>query len=185
MRKYHRWVMTVFGILLLYWSLSGLTLAIYDTTDPSQTWAMDGGGTGPVGSGATYPQLPEADFARLLNIAAAAANAQAPGAPITAMELRSAGGRLQSLVTVTGAHAGVLAFDALSGAPLSNGGASRGSLHNQLKNWHRGNIVGIAGVLLAIVTGCALLFLIVSGLVVYFLMWKARSRTGRQRLFWA
>src|SRR5438105_1029931 len=123
MRKYHRWIMTVFGVLLLYWSVSGLILAVYDTTDPTQTWAMDGGGTGPVGSGATFPKLPEADFARLLNIATAAAQTAAPDAPITAVELRMVDNRLQSLVTVTGARRGVLAFDAQSGTPLANGGA--------------------------------------------------------------
>ena len=46
MRKWHRWVMTVFGIVLSHWVSSGLIMAVYDATDVNQVWAKEGGGPG-------------------------------------------------------------------------------------------------------------------------------------------
>ena len=46
MRDWHRWIMTVFGVVLAYWVIAGLTTAIYDANDRTQVWALQGGGPG-------------------------------------------------------------------------------------------------------------------------------------------
>ncbi|MGA3158610.1 MAG: hypothetical protein ABSE43_13655, partial [Steroidobacteraceae bacterium] len=46
MRTWHRWIMTVVVVALSYWVGSGLLMAIYDATDATQVWAIEGGGPG-------------------------------------------------------------------------------------------------------------------------------------------
>jgi len=186
MRKFHRWIMTVFVLLTTYWSVSGLTLAIYDLTDKNQTWAFDGGGHGPDNSDATTPRLPAPQLATLLVESVKIARATDPGAPVMAAELRMNGGVVEGLVDLGGAAPRELVIDTTTGRPVADTAppTTYATLHSRIKDWHRGNIIGNTGVWLALATGVALLTLIVSGVIVYGTMLAARFRIGRRALFW-
>lgn len=201
MRKWHRWVMTVFAILFVYWSTSGLTLAIYDLTDAQQGWA-DGGGPGlrPVVN-ANHAVLPAESVASSMTAAIATAQRIAPSEPITAVELRQGASGVQASVDIGGAQARTLKLDLLSGVLLTNTpiqrmvGGSPGmgarapgaprNLHAAIKDWHRGNIVGLWGVGVAMFTGIALLVMSVTGIWLYFSLWRRRRAVGRSAFFWS
>ncbi len=186
MRKFHRWIMTVFVLLTTYWALSGLTLAIYDVTDKNQTWAFDGGGSGAAGSNATTPRLPQAQLAGLLVASVKIARAADPGAPLTAAALRFENGEVQGVVDFAGGTPRELVVDPARGQILADTPppAQLSDMHSRIKAWHRGNIIGNTGVWLALATGLALLCLIVTGSIVYGTMLAARWRIGRRALFW-
>lgn len=190
--------MSVFAILLLYWACSGLTLAIWDLTDSTQGW-NDGGGPGarPLGR-ADDLALPANDIGTKLAAAAQAARAAAPGAPLTSIELRAAPAGTQGVVAIGGDTPRTLSFDMQSLALLSSFPAaslanpptrdvpgSGQAIHNSIKSWHRGNIVGTWGIAVAIFTGLIAITLALSGIWMYFSMWRRRSNGGRRAFFWS
>ncbi len=44
MQQRHRRTMSIFGVLLCYWVLSGLAIALHNANDAAQVWAGLGGG---------------------------------------------------------------------------------------------------------------------------------------------
>lgn len=204
MRTLHRWIMTVTVILLLYLALSGLLLQGLDLIvlgQPGPKHAADLKSIrefafGPpyfsvlTGVDETAPTLAEADLPAALNVAFAATRRLIPDGPLTSMEVRRAGDILQ-VVVIAGASdatARELTFDARSGELMEDRPAARPadpqSTHDAIKDWHRGNIVGITGVWLNFGTGTALLLLCISGIWIYFQMQRRRRRTGRHGWFW-
>jgi len=186
MRRYHRWLMTVVMVLMTYWSVSGLTLAIYDFTDKNQTWAFDGGGVGAPGSNTDTPQLPPTKLATLLLSSVKFARAIDPGAPLTAAALRMQDGNVLGVVDFGGATPRELVLDPTSGKLFADTPPKDqlNELHSRIKSWHRGNVIGTTGVWLALLTGLGLLGLIVTGTILYGTMLAARIRLGRRALFW-
>ncbi|MGC3982162.1 MAG: PepSY domain-containing protein [Steroidobacteraceae bacterium] len=200
MRTLHRWVMTVFAVLFVYWAGSGITLAVFDLTDDKQQWT-DGGGPGlrPKLNN-DLPVLPAAQVGKQVATAIQAAHAAAPGETLTAVELRMTAAGEQVTVDVGGAQPRTLMFDVSSGALLSttpiamaadmasgmaaNPVTSR-NWHVVLKNWHRGNIVGTWGVGVAMFTGIALLLMTLSGIYLYFSLWRRQRASGRNSFFWS
>ncbi len=209
MRNLHRWVMTVFAVLFVYWSVSGLTLGIYDLADAEQGWS-DGGGPGarPTGKPGATPIASEA-VGTSVTMAVVAARNLAVSEPITALELRQTESGLQTTIDIGGAQARTLKFDAqgallstMPAAPMGALGAMGGPLggmpmpgmggpgngtnfHSVIKNWHRGNIVGDWGVGVALFTGIALLLMIVTGVWLYLNMWQRRRAASRSGFFWS
>lgn len=57
-------------------------------------------------------------------------------------------------------------------------------LHRWLIQLHRGDVLGLPGVWLSIVCGCALLFLIVTGTTLYLRTLRARRSRNRREIFW-
>ncbi|HTP38772.1 MAG TPA: PepSY-associated TM helix domain-containing protein [Steroidobacteraceae bacterium] len=199
MRKLHRWLMSVVAVLLLYWACSGLTLAIFDATDASQGW-NDGGGPGARPLGRTGDiALPARGMGERLAAIASAARALAPDAPLTSIELRSEPDGLRGVVAIGGASPRTLTFDpdgprllgsssavaSLANPPARNVPGSGQAIHNAIKSWHRGNVVGTWGVAVAIFTGLCALVLALSGVWMYFSLWRRRARAGRRAFFWS
>jgi hypothetical protein len=193
MRKWHRWIMTVFCVLLTYWVGSGLMMALYDATDPTQVWAIEGGGPG----------------ARLTDAARTAQPIPTPVAlthgitgglskigtmPVASVDLRMVGSspRLQ-LAEVSGERSTMRRFYADTGAPMSDAVADgetgakpppNVAFRNYLKSWHRGNIAGLFGQFLGLFTGLGLIGLIVTGTLLYFDLWNRRRGVGKAGFFW-
>ncbi|MFT3905908.1 MAG: PepSY-associated TM helix domain-containing protein [Steroidobacteraceae bacterium] len=193
MRRWHRWVMTVFVLTLSYWSVSGVIMALYDATDATQVWAIEGGGPG----------------ARLTDKAPAAQSVPAPATlasgidtalraaarlPIASVDYRMTGDipRLQ-LAEANGSRDTELRFYAATGEPMTalvadgNPDAPQPAnviLRNTVKMWHRGNVIGLPGQFIGLFTGLALIVLVVTGVWMYLQIWKARRRSGKGAFFW-
>jgi hypothetical protein len=192
MRKWHRWVMTVFGIVLSYWVSSGLIMAVYDATDVTQVWAKEGGGPGARLNDAAVnaAAIPRPDA-----VAAGVRAAQATlgNLAVASVDLRMIGAiaRLE-FADSSGDPATMGRFYAETGAPMTQqvadgeGGRDPDYVlkRTTLKAWHRGNIAGMTGQVLGLLAGLSLAILGVTGVILYFKLWNARRATGRRRFFW-
>jgi hypothetical protein len=101
------------------------------------------------------------------------------------VELREIDGTPQAVVTLAGSQPRTLVINTSNGAlaPAEVENNAR-SLHDTVKAWHRGNIIGAAGVWINAVTGTALLALCITGIVLYFRMLAQRRKVGRNGLLW-
>ena len=125
------------------------------------------------------------DLAEALQRIYLAGNAAAAPDPVAIVQLVRRDSAPLGLVTTGGRHPRVLAFD-LQGQPVGGDGdhdRQRGNgyfadWHQVVKRMHRGDIIGVhAGRYLALANGCALLYLAVSGFVMFY--GGARPRLGR------
>jgi len=184
--------MTIFGVLLAYWALSGLTMAIYDATDHNQIWAIEGGGPGARLTDdaiTALPIAPPATYTPGINKALA----QAGTMPIASADLRMVGNvaRVQ-FAEANGNRATRVRFYANSGAPMSDDVAdavlhdpANHQFRNYIKSWHRGNIIGFTGQYIGLFTGLALIAMVVTGVFFYFQQWNARRAIGKDGFFWS
>ncbi len=133
------------------------------------------------------------DIVRALQTSFDAARKAAPDAPIVAVELVNRGGESRGLVTLGGAKPRILAFNMESGAPVHDpaergvevGNGHFADWHQVVKRMHRGDIVGsFDGRYFDIFFSVALLYLAMSGAVLYGQMLLGRRRAGRPGLFW-
>jgi len=194
MRDWHRWIMTVFGVVLAYWVIAGLTTAIYDANDRTQVWALQGGGPGQRLTDFAISAAAVPDPATLAPGIATAIAAAGP-MPIAAVDLRMSGAaaRLQ-FSEADGALRTQRRFSADTGAPLDEGLADGGPradsppnviLRNTIKSFHKGDIAGIPGQVVGLFAGLALIGLTVTGAITYFKLWNARRAIGRGAFLWA
>jgi len=191
MRKWHRWIMTVFGVLLAYWAVSGLTMAIYDLTDHNQIWGIEGGGPGYRLTDDAITALgikPPVSYTPGIVTALGTVGAM----PIASVDLRMVGllPRLQ-FAEANGDRATRVRFNAFTGAAMSDDVAdavavdpSNHDFRNWIKSWHRGNIIGFTGQWIGVLTGLSLIAMVVTGVYFYFQLWNARRAIGRSGFFW-
>ena len=193
MRKWHRWFMTVFAVLLMYWVVSGLLMAIYDATDNTQVWAIEGGGPGArlTDVAKTAQSIPDP---QQLNAGIQAALAKST-IDIASVDLRMTGDipRLQ-LAEADGDRDNMERYYAANGetmtqrvadAESNTAPAGNVSLRNTIKMWHKGNIGGIPGQLIGLLTGLGLIAMSITGIIFYLQLWKTRRRNGRSAFFWS
>jgi uncharacterized iron-regulated membrane protein len=193
-RRLHRWIGVVSAALLLNIALSGSFLAYEEI----QLHLFLDHGIGfplyprpsplpPVSTGS----LPS-DFNGMLQTSYRAALASHPGSGIAAIQLVVRDGDPKGLVTLGGSAPQTLAFNPVSGAPVSDwatGGVQVGNgyyadFHQFVKRLHRGDVFGFRGRYVDIASGLALLYLVISSFLLYFDLYQRRRNTGRKGFFW-
>jgi hypothetical protein len=194
MRTWHRWIMTVVVVALSYWIGSGLLMAIYDASDATQVWAIEGGGPGARLTDAARTARSIPDPASLATPIGAALESVG-SMPYASVDLRMVGEmpRLE-FAEASGERSTMRRFYADTAAPMTQQVADgetgapppdNVTKRNTLKAWHRGNIVGLPGQLLGLLVGLSLITLVVTGVVLYFKLWAARRKAGRPGFFWS
>ncbi|WDS35028.1 PepSY-associated TM helix domain-containing protein [Pseudoxanthomonas sp.] len=185
MRKYHRWLAPVFGLFLLFMSITGTLLALDDMTSPT---ALERRGSKPVAPSAPAAALPLEESAALLQKALRQAGNE--NLALRSITLSAQGPQLRIELQPQGHGASIL-FDARSGVrlPLAPPGpdgmpAWRGSAHGWLEYLHRGAFASWPGVMLVLLSGMALLVFSITGLTVYLDMARRRWKSGRKEWFW-
>jgi uncharacterized iron-regulated membrane protein len=185
--------MTVLGLLLTYWVGSGLIMAVYDATDPTQVWAIEGAGPGAdlVKGELTRQPLPPL---QMLRDGITTALARSSTLDIASVRLRMAGGDPEiEFATASGDRTKVLRFNAQSGRPMSALQADGDPdlpqplnvmRRNAIKSWHRGNIIGITGQLAGLAAGLGLIAMVITGVGTYLRVWRRRLPTDAA-LFWS
>jgi uncharacterized iron-regulated membrane protein len=116
-----------------------------------------------------------------------------PDTPIKAIRLRTVGQMKQGVVITGGEQTDQLLFDAGNGQPASltepaypkSNFPFGVQVHENIKHFHSGEMFGISGQLMNLFAGSSLLFLSISGLIVYFDMWSKRKKIGRKGFVWA
>jgi uncharacterized iron-regulated membrane protein len=177
-RRLHRWLALGSAVLVLNIAASGTLLA---AAEIKLRLFLDHG----IGS-APYPRpgpLPPssagalpANLGAMLATAWRAAQRTPGGAPVQVIQLVQRDGIAKALVTVAGTTPHTLAFDALTGTPVSDwatggiqvGGGYYADWHQFVKRLHRGDIIGhFWGRYVDLATGLALLYLVISGGVMF------------------
>nr|WP_260929379.1 PepSY domain-containing protein [Novosphingobium sp. 9] len=57
-------------------------------------------------------------------------------------------------------------------------------VHEWMKHFHSGELLGLPARMLDLLAGISLVFLSASGLWMYIDLWRKRARSGRKALFW-
>ena len=128
---------------------------------------------------------------RLASATAAAFRAAEPQTPIRVLRVRNFGGMEQGVVVTGGPFTRQLVYDAATGRktnlsePAYPSGFPLGmDVHEWVKHFHSGYLFGLPARFLDLLAGLSLVFLSISGLVMYAEMYGKRRRTGRRGLFW-
>jgi uncharacterized iron-regulated membrane protein len=130
--------------------------------------------------------LQDAELPSMLHTTLTALRSANPGAPIKVLRLRYFAGMPQGIIVTGGEDTRQYAFNAVTGGrarfqgpgyPVT--GMAFGWQWDQwFKKIHRGDVIGLTGRWMSLLTGLSLLFLSVSGAILYFDPWKKR-RQGR------
>lgn len=136
--------------------------------------------------------LTDAQLPAMLRVTFTALQYTAPGAPVQVIRLRNYGPYRQGVVVTGGEDARQLVFNAQTGARMTETepGYPRvhfpfgWQMHQWAKSVHRGDIIGMPGRWMDLIAGFALLYLTVSGGVMYWQMWQKRRASGRTQLIW-
>jgi hypothetical protein len=203
LRPVHRIVGTVVLLFTLYFSVTGLVIQTIDlhaiasraaATDPEMMAireSIDGSGNYAVIEPTDYAAaaLPRGyDFnAALSNVLKSARLSAGANRPLKFLELRVIEGKPVGLAQTADR---VLRFNPDTGAALPDPPphphtVPEPSLHQQVKQWHRLSAFGNAMSWLNGLVGVALFVMIVTGLVLYFQLLRARKRAGLNAIFWS
>lgn len=201
MRRLHRWLSIVAAAFVLYVAVTGMIMAfdsVWTTAYMARHGLMlsSGGGAPPpalLKMFANDGTVTDADLAPMLRMTLAAAGISASDAnPPRVIRLRTYGGMPQGVVVTGDDTAEQLVFNARTGkaASLYEEGYPKTPMplqwnaHETWKRLHRGDYFGLTGRWMDLITGLAVLFLSISGVVMYLQLLRARATLGRRRLFW-
>ena len=175
-------VVAISGELLAIDSL-GLALNIQSHSIPQAR--------GPAPTGIS--PLPAAEIPPMLATTLAAYAATGLHLPIKVVRLRVYGGMPQGVVIAGRDDATQqIVFDAVTGRQAGETGRGYPATgfpfgwqtHQLLKRIHRGDYFGMTGRWLDLLAGLSLIYLSLSGVIMYLDLWKARRRAGRPALIW-
>ena len=134
----------------------------------------------------------DADVPGMSRTVLAAYRTAMPGRPIKALRLRSFGNMVQGVFITGGEETEQVVFDAVTGRRASltepeypiTAYPFGWQAHQTAKHIHRGDIIGLSGRWMDLFAGFSLVYLSISGLVMYYEMWNKRRRIGRSELLW-
>ena len=206
MRTWHRGISVAASIFILMMAGSGTLIAFESafasfnhlraSPVPGMTlsqWGMNGDHSKP---------LSDAEVQRMATATLAAYRKGEPDTPILRLRLRQFGAMPQGVVITGPVVRGLevssipepaqLVYDTRNGAraSLTEAGYPFAGFpfgvqaHEDIKQFHRGDLMGMPGRWTNLLSGLALLFLCVSGIVMYVDMWAKRRTSGRSAFFW-
>jgi hypothetical protein len=189
-RSLHRAIAIVASVFLLVVALSGtllgmdnLGLAVYRTVHHGDRSGLSADVSSP---------LTDAELHDMLHTTLAAYRSVNPGVPIKVLRLRYFAGMPQGVIVTGGDETRQRAFNAVTGQAASEyapgypvtGQPFGWQEHQIAKQIHRGDFFGLTGRWMDLLTGLSMLFLALSGALMYFDLWAKRRRAGRPGLFW-
>lgn len=190
LRTLHRSVSVIAALFLSVILLSGITAAVGSAGISVVRMLNNGkrpGLTADVSSPLTDMEIPE-----MLRMTMSAVDRLAPGAPVKIVRLRYFAGMPQGVVVTGGSEVRQIVINTASGIPASltepnypfTGQTFGWQADQVVKKIHRGDVFGLSGRMLSLLTGLSLIFLSVSGAIMYAAMWTRRRRAGRTELIW-
>lgn len=197
-RSLHRWVAIVAAVFLLNVSISGTLLSIDSVglgiymkshQDPSKP-----GRQFPFGMvGDLSSPLQDAQLPAMLQSTLSSFHAEHSSSPVKVLRLRYYNGMPQGLVIYgAGDDTRQVVYNTATGTRTSTtepgypytGFPLGWKWHELVKQIHRGDIIGIPGRFMDLFAGFSLVFLSLSGLVMYLDLWRRRRRAGKSAPFW-
>jgi uncharacterized iron-regulated membrane protein len=201
-RPIHRIIGTILMLFTIYIGTTGLLIQWIDlrailsqaaATDPEMLAIREsiyGSGNYEVINAADYaaPALPDGyDFnAALGTVLKTARQSLAPDAGLKYLELRVVNGKPIGVVQADKmVRVDAATGDVLPNPPPRRRGPQAPSMHQKFKSWHRYSFLGNSWAWLGVVIGIALFGMIVTGLILYFQLLRARRRAGLNAIFWS
>ncbi len=191
-RNLHRWTAVLCGVFVLWIALTGLALSI-DNFGAFISIATSGKAHGPDPfTGDLSTPLKDTELSAMTQTTLAAFKSAEPGSSIKVIRLRYFVGYPQGVIVAADKDTSQLVFNAVSGRRMSMHEAGYPNLnfpsgwewHQRLKRLHRGDIFGMPGRWLDTIGALALVYLCLSGIVMYVQLWLARRRNGHKALVW-
>jgi uncharacterized iron-regulated membrane protein len=189
-RTLHRCVSIVAALFLSVVMLSGTWLAV-ESLYFGYYMTHHRPGRGAVRVNPSSP-LTDAALPGMLQTTLRAYQAAVPDVPARVIRLRYYGGMPQGVIVTGEAEARQLVFNAATGRRATEtepGYPTSGfpfgwQAHQWAKSVHRGDFFGISGRLMDLFAGVAMIYLSISGIVLYYELWNKRRRAGRSGLVW-
>ncbi len=190
-RTLHRAIAVIASIFLVVVALSGIVLATSSVGVAIHT-ALQGGKRPGLTADVSSP-LVDAELPAMLRTTLVAYDSANLGVPVKVLRLRYFADMPQGVIVTGGETTRQLAYNTatgrmagLSGPGYPATGMTFGWQVTQIaKKIHRGDYIGISGRWMSLLTGLSLLYLSISGAVIYFELWNKRRRQGRRELFWS
>jgi uncharacterized iron-regulated membrane protein len=196
-RWLHRSVSIVSALFLTFMAVTGVWLSIdslsYGYYGQSHRVVSPSGGALRARDRDVSSPLVDDALGGMLKMTLTAYQSAVPGVPPRVVRLRYYGGMSQGVV-ISGEHiARQLVFDTATGRQVSmtepgyppTGYTFGWNAQQMMKSAHRGDYFGVTGQFMTLFSGLAMAYLSVSGIVMYWNMWRRRRAQGRAGLFWA
>jgi uncharacterized iron-regulated membrane protein len=196
-RDLHRWVAVSASLLVLWVAVTGLLLSFDNVAGPVTRMFHSGAGNGPprgpnpMDSDLSTP-LQDAELPEMTRVTLASFHALEPNTNVKVFRLRYFSGYSQGVVVAADSDTSQLVFNARTGARMSmseKGYPTVGfpfgwELHQRMKRLHRGDFFGMPGRWLDSLAAVAMLYLLISGGVMYTQLLVRRAKSGRRELIW-
>jgi uncharacterized iron-regulated membrane protein len=179
LRKWHRWVGFPAALFLLFAAVTGVLVAFTEFFGEEEALRE---ATRALVSPVTIRSA-AASCTEPLQKAFATAVMEAGDSPVDKVTIQFRGDHPTVTIftgKITGGEDRKLVFDAKTGALLSNGAYSDKPF---LYRVHSGEAFGDGGLVFAMLWGCALVVITISGMLIYFRMRKPNA-AGLKRVFW-
>ena len=136
--------------------------------------------------------LRDAELPGMLQATLTAYHADDPTGRPRVIRLRHYAAYDQGVVITDGSTARQLVFNTRTGTRMSlsepgypgTGFPFGWQAHQYAKSIHRGDFFGLTGRLTSLIAGLSMVYLSISGIVMYWTMWQKRRRTNRPAFFW-
>ncbi len=189
-RTLHRGISIVAALFLSVVMLSGTWLAVeslyfgYYITSHKQV-------PGAARVDSSSP-LPDASVPAMLRTTLGTYQAHMPNTPARVIRLRLFGGMPQGVIVTGEEEARQLVFNAATGRRASEtepgypvtGFPFGWQAHQVAKSVHRGDFFGLSGRFMDLFSGLAMIYLSISGIAMYYELWRKRRKAGRSGLVW-
>jgi uncharacterized iron-regulated membrane protein len=192
-RTLHRWSSIVASLFILVIALSGTWLAVESLIFGYYMSAHRPAPGMPFVHQSGVEPLPDAQLPRMLSTTLTAYRSSLADQPLKVVRLRVYGGMEQGVLVVgMGDDTQQVVFNAATGhrAGLTEPGYPPTGFpfgwqaHQLAKQIHRGSYFGLSGRWMDFFGGVAIIYLSISGAVMYAQMWNRRRRAGRGALLW-
>ena len=191
-RELHRWASIVSLVVIVSLSITGTLLSINSIGSAIyQQFYLPRGAPNPFISDYSFP-LSDSELIPMTNATLTAFRHTRPDSGIKVLRLRYFAGYAQGIVVAADKGTTQLVYNTATGAEM--GLAEKGypdmgfpfgwEWNQRLKRIHRGDIIGMSGRWLVTISAFAVVYLAISGLVLYYQAWRRRYRSGRRALLW-
>jgi uncharacterized iron-regulated membrane protein len=191
-RTLHRWASVISIIVVVSLSITGTLLAINSVGVPIHQWLHPThGGPNPFEGDYSTP-LRDSELSAMTAATLTAFHRARPDTGIKVLRLRYFSGFQQGIVVADDRDTSQLVYNTATGAPMGLSEKGYPDLgfpfgwewNQRLKRIHRGDIFGMGGRWLVTLSALAVVYLSISGIVLYCQAWLRRYRSGRRALLW-
>jgi uncharacterized iron-regulated membrane protein len=197
-RSFHRHVSLVASLFILIIAITGTEIT-YETLHRQQyeidhPKIMPSGKTEFVDAREVDKSSPlsDSELPTMWQVVSESYQREFPGVGARAVRLRNFAGIPQGVVISGAREAEQLVFSAKTGAVMGQyeagypptGFPFGWRIHQLAKNIHRGDIIGLPGRTMSLIGGLSLIYLSLSGIYMYWQMWRNRRQVGQGALIW-